>query len=254
MRINAGGHALECELIEGAAGAAVPPLVFLHEGLGSIRLWRDFPAKVAKATGRKALVYDRYGYGASEVLKEEKVDVTFMHRGADELSEVLKAFDIEKPVLVGHSDGASISLIYAGRHPLGGLVVLAPHVFIEQSNLASIRKIRATFETTDLPQRFAKYHTDPRKTFYLWNDAWLDPAFEQWNIEEYLPGIRCPVLAIQGENDEYGTMAQLDAIGRQVKGPCELLKLRDCGHSPHRDRPEETLKAVVDFVSGLKNA
>lgn len=248
-RIRAGGRALACELIEGAE----PALVFLHEGLGSIRLWRGFPAKVAEATGRKALIYDRYGYGASEILKEEKVDVKFMHREAEVLPEVLRAFKIEKPVLVGHSDGASISLIYAGSNPLEGLVVLAPHVFIEKSNLASIRKIRATFETTDLPRRFAKYHTDPRKTFYLWNDAWLDPAFEQWNIEECLPGIACPVLAIQGEDDEYGTMAQLDAIKRQVKGSCELLKLKGCGHSPHRDRPADTLKAVVDFLASVKS-
>jgi pimeloyl-ACP methyl ester carboxylesterase len=132
-----------------------------------------------------------------------------------------------------------------------GLVVLAPHVFIEKFNLASIRKIRTTFETTDLPQRFAKYHTDPRKTFYLWNDAWLDPAFEQWNIEETLRGIVCPVLAIQGEDDEYGTMAQLDAIRRQVKGPCELLKLKDCGHSPQRDQPEKVLSSVIHFVNDI---
>jgi pimeloyl-ACP methyl ester carboxylesterase len=244
MQINAGGHALECELIEGAE----PALVFLHEGLGSIKLWRDFPARVAQATGRKALVYDRYGYGESDVLNEEKVDVKFMHRGADELAEVLKAFKLEKPALIGHSDGASIALIYSGSNEAARLVVLAPHVFIEPFNLASIRKIRATFETTDLAQRFAKYHTDPRKTFYLWNDAWLDPAFEKWNIEEYLAGIKCPVLAIQGEKDEYGTMAQLEAIKRQVTGPCELLKLRDCGHSPHRDQPEQTLNAILTFL------
>lgn len=249
QRITAGGHALACELIKGAD----PALVFLHEGLGSIRQWRDFPARVAKATGRKVLIYDRYGYGNSEVLKEEKIGVGFMHREALEtLPEVLKATRIENPILIGHSDGASISLIYAGAiRKLKGLVVLAPHAFIEKSNLESIRKIRSTFETTDLPQRFAKYHTDPRKTFYLWNDAWLDPEFEKWNIEEYLPGIRCPLLAIQGEDDEYGTMAQLEAIKRQVKGPCELLTLKDCGHSPHRDKPEEVLKAVGDFVSSI---
>ena len=244
MQINAGGHALECQLIEGAE----PALVFLHEGLGSIKLWRDFPARVAKATGRKALVYDRYGYGNSEVLQEPRVDVRFMHRGAEELSGVLKEFKIKKPVLIGHSDGASIALIHAGSTQVERVVVLAPHVFIEKFNLESIRKIRATFETTDLPQRFAKYHTDPRKTFYLWNDAWLDPAFEKWNIEEYLPRITCPVLAIQGENDEYGTMAQLDAIQRQVKGSCELLKLPNCGHSPHRDQPEKVLSSIVNFV------
>ena len=250
-RITAGGHALACELIEGAE----PALVFLHEGLGSIKLWRDFPAKVARASGRKALIYDRYGYGVSEVLKEDKIGVRFMHQeGLEVLPGVLKTLKMEKPVLVGHSDGASIALIHAGAgNPVRGLVLLAPHVFIEESNLESIRRIRTTFETTDLPQRFAKYHTDAKKTFYLWSDAWLDPEFAKWNIEETLPGIRCPVLAIQGEDDEYGTMAQLDAIKRQVKGPCRLLKLEKCGHSPHRDRPEECLKAVVEFVSSIKS-
>jgi pimeloyl-ACP methyl ester carboxylesterase len=248
VRINAAGRSLEVLEIAGAE----PALVFLHEGLGSIRLWRDFPAKVAAASGRRAVVYDRYGYGASEVLREEKAGVRFMHReGLEVLPDLLSNLSIKKPILVGHSDGASISLIYAGSHPLAGLVVMAPHVFIEQSNLESIRRIRATFETTDLPQRFAKYHTDPKKTFYLWNDAWLDPAFERWNIEECLAGIRCPVLAIQGENDEYGTMAQLDAIQRQVKGPCELLKLPECGHSPHRDQPERVFSSVVKFVSEI---
>jgi pimeloyl-ACP methyl ester carboxylesterase len=251
-RIAAAGRSLEVLEIAGAE----PALVFLHEGLGSIRLWRGFPEKVARATGRRALVYDRYGYGDSEVLQEEKVGVRFMHReGLEALPEVLRAARIENPILVGHSDGASIALIYSGsNHPVRGLVVLAPHVFTEQFNLASIRRIRTAFETTDLPQRFAKYHADPRKTFYLWNDAWLDPEFERWNIEEYLPGITCPVLAIQGEDDEYGTMAQLEAIRRRVSGPCELLKLPKCGHSPHRDRPEETLAAVVDFVSSLKSS
>ena len=249
MRITAGGHALACELIEGAE----PALVFLHEGLGSIRQWRDFPAKVAKATGRKALIYDRYGYGNSDVLEEPRAGARFMHRESLEtLPEVLKETKIEKPILIGHSDGASIALIHSGsNHAVRGLVVMAPHVFIEKSNLESIRKIRTTFETTDLPQRFAKYHTDPKKTFYLWNDAWLDPAFEKWNIEEYLRGIACPVLAIQGEDDEYGTMAQLEAIKRQVSGPCEVLKLPKCGHSPHKDRPEETLHAVSSFLRKL---
>ncbi|MEW6690835.1 MAG: alpha/beta hydrolase, partial [Pseudomonadota bacterium] len=231
-------------------------LVFLHEGLGSIRLWRGFPERVARATGRRAVVYDRYGYGASEVLQEEKIGVRFMHDEAlKSLPDLLSNLSLKNPILVGHSDGASIALIHAGSgHPVRGLVVLAPHVFIEQSNLESIRRIRRTFETTDLPQRFAKYHADPGKTFYLWNDAWLDPEFERWNIEQYLPGIRCPVLAIQGEDDEYGTLAQLEAIRRQVSGPCELLALKDCGHSPHRDKPEETLRAVVDFVSSIKTS
>jgi pimeloyl-ACP methyl ester carboxylesterase len=125
---------------------------------------------------------------------------------------------------------------------------MAPHVFIEDVCVDSIAKASAAFDTTDLPKRLGKYHRDARKTFHLWADAWLDPAFRKWNIEEYLPRIRCPVLAVQGEADEYGTMAQLDAIARQVGGPCELLKLPDCGHSPHKDQPEKVLQALARFV------
>jgi pimeloyl-ACP methyl ester carboxylesterase len=255
-QLNAAGHRLEYAWLEaaGAAGtAARPTLVFLHEGLGSIRQWRDFPARVVEATGCRALVYDRYGYGNSDVLQEDKVGVRFMHReGLAALPQVLKETNIENPILIGHSDGASIALIFAGAgHAVRGVAVMAPHVFIEDVCVDSIAKASAAFETTDLPERLGKYHRDARKTFHLWADAWLDPAFRKWNIEEYLPGIRCPVLAIQGEADEYGTMAQLDAIARQVAGPCELLKLPQCGHSPHKDQPEKVLQALVKFVRAL---
>ena len=245
--IAAGGRRLEYQRLDGAE----PELVFLHEGLGSIAQWRDFPQRVAAATGRRALVYNRYGYGNSEVLAEERVGSDFMHVEALRvLPELLKNLQVEEPILVGHSDGASIALIHAGAgHAVRGLVVLAPHVFVEEGGLQSIREARKTFETTDLPQRLGKYHRDPRKTFYLWNDAWLAPEFKSWNIEAYLPRIRCPVLAIQGEEDAYGTMAQLDAIARQVSGPCELLELPRCGHAPHRDQPEAVLEKILDFVS-----
>jgi pimeloyl-ACP methyl ester carboxylesterase len=248
--ITAAGRSLEYELIQGGA----PTLVFLHEGLGSIGQWRDFPRRVAEATGCAALVYARYGYGQSEVLAEKCVPVSFMHDEAlKSLPEVLAACGIVNPVLVGHSDGASIALIHAGAgHAVRGLVVMAPHVFVEDICIASIAAAREAFESTDLPERLGKRHRDPRKTFYLWNDVWLDPEFRSWNIEEYLPAIRCPVLAIQGEDDEYGTMAQLDAIARQVKGPCELLKLPGCGHSPQRDRADEVVSAVARFVEGLQ--
>jgi len=250
-QIDAAGHALEYQWIEGPASR--PTLVFLHEGLGSIRQWRDFPARVAKATGCRALVYDRYGYGKSDVLREERVGAEFMHDGAlNELPELLENLNIEHPILVGHSDGASIALIHAGTYQVRGVAVMAPHVFIEDVCVKSIAEARRQFETTDLPQRLGKYHRDSWKTFYLWADAWLDPAFLDWNIEEYLPRIKCPVLAIQGEDDEYGTMAQLDAIARQAGGPCELLKLPQCGHSPHKDQPERTLQAVVNFVRGCR--
>ena len=228
-----------------------PTLVFLHEGLGSIGQWRDFPAKLADATGCRALVYDRYGYGQSDVLQEPRRAVRFMHDEAlIALPEMLRTLQVENPVLVGHSDGASIALIYAGAgHAVRGVIAMAPHVFIEPICISSIKKAAHTFETTDFPQKLGRYHRDVRKTFYGWADVWRDPYFERWDIrDDYLPGVRCPVLAIQGHGDEYGTMAQLDEIARRVKGPCELLKLENCGHSPFRDRPQETLAAAAAFI------
>jgi pimeloyl-ACP methyl ester carboxylesterase len=243
------GHALEYEWIDpGAAGG--PTLVFLHEGLGSVRQWRDFPLRVAKATGCRALVYSRYGYGQSDALAEPRVDVRFMHREALEvLPALLRALGVERPLLVGHSDGASIALIHAGAgHAARGLALMAPHVFVEPVCLESIRKASAAFDAGDLALRLARYHRDPRRTFHLWADAWLDPEFLEWNIEEFLPAISCPVLAIQGRDDEYGTMAQLQAIRRGVRGPCELLELADCGHAPFREQPAATLAALTRFI------
>jgi pimeloyl-ACP methyl ester carboxylesterase len=247
---SAAGHSLAYEWVGKPRGDT--DLVFLHEGLGSIRQWRDFPARVAAATGCRALVYDRYGYGQSDVLGAAKREIRFMHDEALlALPEFLRRLGVENPILVGHSDGASIALIHAGGgHPARAVVAMAPHVFIEPVCLSSIRKATETFETADLPARLGKYHRDARKTFYGWADVWLDPAFERWDIrEDFLPNIACPVLAIQGYDDEYGTMAQLDEIARRVKGPCELLKLDDCGHAPFRDQPETVLKRVSQFVT-----
>ncbi|MGQ0512591.1 MAG: alpha/beta fold hydrolase [Betaproteobacteria bacterium] len=247
--IDVAGHNLNYEWI----GEGARSLVFLHEGLGSIPQWRDFPQRVARATGCRALVYERYGYGQSDVLAQERVATDFMHREALEaLPALLRALAVESPVLVGHSDGASIALIHAGAgHPVQGVVAMAPHVFVEDISVRSIAEAARAFETTDLPQRLGKYHKDARRTFYLWNDAWLDPDFRKWNIEASLAGVRCPLLAIQGEADQYGSMAQVEAIARQAGGRCEVLKLRDCGHSPHRDQPEKTLEAITAFVKGL---
>ena len=252
-QLTAAGRRLEYQWV-GEPGPEKPVLVFLHEGLGSIRQWRDFPSKVAQATGWPALVYDRYGYGQSDVLQEPRRTVRFMHDEAlNALPQVLSSLGIETPILVGHSDGASIALIYAGAgHAVKGVVAMAPHVLIEPICIESIRKAVHTFETTNLPQRLGRYHRDSSKTFYGWADVWRDSDFDAWDIRaEYLGGIRCPVLAIQGHGDEYGTMAQLDEIAAHVKGPCELLKLEDCGHTPFRDQPEKTLSAVTRFLGKL---
>ena len=236
----------------GEAREGKPDLVFLHEGLGSIRQWKDFPAKVAAATGLRALVYDRYGYGQSDVLREPRRTVRFMHDEAlFALPEFLKSLNISNPILIGHSDGASIALIHAGAgFPVRKVVAMAPHVFIEPVCIASIRKAVELFETTDLKERLGKYHRDARRTFYGWADVWRDPDFGGWDIRtDYLPGIRCPVLAIQGHDDEYGTMAQLDEIAARVGGPCELLKLENCGHSPFRDQRDVVLGKIEKFVA-----
>ncbi|MGD9952159.1 MAG: alpha/beta fold hydrolase [Burkholderiales bacterium] len=247
--VTCAGRSLEYEWI-GPDAPGRPTLVFLHEGLGSIRQWRDFPQRLAQATGCRALVYSRYGYGQSDVLQEDTAGVDFMHREALEALPALRAaLGLERPLLVGHSDGASIALIHAGAgHAVHALALMAPHVYVEPICVESIRKAAQTFDATDLAQKLGKYHRDPAKTFHLWADAWLDPAFLDWSIEEYLPGIECPVMAIQGVDDEYGTMEQLERIRRGVRGPCELVKLPACGHSPFRDQPEATLAALTRFI------
>jgi len=245
--VSVRGRSLEYRRIAAAAGS--PTLVFLHEGLGSISQWRDFPARIVAGTGLPAIVYARYGHGQSDVLQQPH-GVDFMHRDAlESLPEFLRQLGIERPILIGHSDGASIALIYAGAgHPLQGLVAMAPHVFVEDISIQGIAAAKRAFETTDLPQKLARHHRDPLKTFYGWNDVWLAPAFRGWNIEGFLPAIKCPLLAIQGQDDEYGSMAQVDAIARQVSGPVEVLKLEHCAHSPHQDQPKIVAKAIVEFV------
>lgn len=224
-------------------------MLFLHEGLGSVSQWRDFPERIVAATGLPAIVYARYGHGQSDVL-EQAHGVDFMHCEAlESLPELLRALGIARPILIGHSDGASIALIHAGSgHPVRALVAMAPHVFVEDISIEGIVAAKQSFETTGLPQKLARHHRDPAKTFYGWNDIWLAPAFRRWNIERFLPAIRCPLLAIQGYGDAYGTMAQIDAIARQAGGSVEVLKLERCGHSPQRDQPQIVAGAIVDFV------
>ena len=248
--VTAAGRRLEYQRIDG--DASKPVLVFLHEGLGSITQWRDFPHRVVAATGCSALLYARYGYGQSDVLEEPR-KLDFMHDEAMiALPQLLSALNVTAPILIGHSDGASISLIHAGAgHPVRGVVVEAPHVFVEEHGGHGIRAAGEAFRATDLPQKLAKHHRDPAKMFYGWYDVWMSGEFPHWNIESSLPGIRCPVMAIQGEDDAYGTMMQLDSIARQVSGPCELVKLADCGHTPHKEQPEKTLAAVTRFIESI---
>ena len=251
--VRAAGRSLAYEWV-GREANSKPALVLLHEGLGSIRQWRDFPEKLSSATGCRALVYDRYGYGQSDVLAEPRRTVRFMHDEAlMALPQLLKELRVENPILIGHSDGASIALIHAGAgHAARGVVAMAPHVFIEPLCLSSIEKAAEAFENTDLSEKLGRYHRDARKTFYGWADVWLDPEFKGWDIRaDYLPGVRCPVLAIQGHDDEYGTMAQLDEIGRRVSGPCELLKLESCGHAPFRDQSDLVVSKASSFIEKL---
>jgi pimeloyl-ACP methyl ester carboxylesterase len=235
-----------------AASSGVPPLVLLHEGLGSVAMWRDFPARLATATGAETLVYSRHGYGRSAPLTAKR-KVDYMHDEAQNvLPHLLERLGMTRPVLIGHSDGASIVAIYGGSGlPAAGIVLMAPHVFVEDVSITSIAAARDAFRTTDLPKRLGRYHDDVESAFWGWNDIWLDPAFRSWNIEGLVPKITAPLLLIQGEGDEYGTPAQVETIRRLAKTRCELALLPNCGHSPHRDQPEKTLELIAGFVKSL---
>ena len=250
--LNVQNRRLEVQRIA-AAGAHEPSLVFLHEGLGSISHWKDFPARVADASGCPITIYSRYGSGNSDLLTEARA-VTYMQDEAlHTLPDLLARLRIENPILVGHSDGASIALIHAAVHDrVRGLVLLAPHVFVEELSVASIAEAKVKFQTTNLPEKLARHHRDADRTFWGWNDIWLHPDFRRWNIEEYLPRIQCPILIIQGLDDQYGTITQVEAIRQQVGGPVEVLPLADCRHSPQRDQPEAVLAAITKFVAGVR--
>jgi pimeloyl-ACP methyl ester carboxylesterase len=256
MSTNASTHCFvtingrSLEVVRIAGRAAQPTLVMLHEGLGSVSVWRDFPQRVAAATGCPTIVYSRANYGRSQPLGKS-YGVDFMHREALEvLPALLDELHVRDPVLLGHSDGGSIALIHAGAGlAVRALIVMAPHVMVEDVSVSSIEKAREAYATTDLRAKLARHHDNVDAAFRGWNDIWLAPAFRGWNIEGVLEGIKCPVLAIQGEDDEYGSMAQIDSIARYASGPVQLLKLAACGHSPHRDQPEKTLDAIRAFLA-----
>jgi pimeloyl-ACP methyl ester carboxylesterase len=235
------------EVLDLPGDPGVPPVVLLHEGLGSVRLWREFHPDLAEATGARVVAYSRFGHGDSDPPPRPRTP-RFMHEEALEvLPELLRALEIERPILVGHSDGASIALIHAAAHPVRAVVAMAPHVFVEAMCLAEIRAARRVYESGGLRERMARHHRDPDAAFYGWNDVWLHPEFPHWSIEDLLDGITCPLLLIQGEEDQYGTMAQLDAIESSVSGPVERVHLT-CRHAPHLEAQEETLEATARFV------
>mgnify|MGYP001192518200 CR=1 FL=1 len=250
--LTAAGHRLEYYWTAPHDGDGTA-LVFLHEGLGSAGLWRDFPGLLTDATGLPALVYSRYGYGGSDVLAAAR-DVDYMHAEALEALPVVRdALDLDDVILVGHSDGGSIAAIHAGtgQWPVRGLILEAAHFFVEDETIAGIEDAKSAYETTDVPARIGRHHTDGDKTFWGWNDIWLAPAFRDWNIEEYLPGITCPTLVIQGEDDEYGTAAQLEAIGRQASGPVDAVIVPNCRHSPHLEACDGVLELMAAFAGAL---
>jgi pimeloyl-ACP methyl ester carboxylesterase len=226
----------------------------LHEGLGSVAAWRTFPADLAARTGWRVFAYSRRGYGASDSAALPRL-TTFMHEEAiEELPLVLDALELTRPVILGHSDGGSIALIFAAHHPdrARALVLEAPHVFVEDISVASIARMKIAYETTDLRARLERFHgNNVDVAFRGWNDVWLDADFRAWNIEAILPRVTCPTLVIQGEGDEYGTLAQLDAIRSQIGGPTQTLVLPDCGHAPHHRHRGPVLDEVERFLSML---
>jgi pimeloyl-ACP methyl ester carboxylesterase len=251
--VEVGGVRIEVRKIP-ASRAASTTLVFLHEGLGSVSLWRDFPDRIAATTGLRTIVYSRRGYGRSDPAPLPR-PVRFMHEeAASALPALLDAFAARDTILVGHSDGASIALLYASARPSGlrGVVVLAPHVFVEDVTVASIERAREAYARTDLRARLARHHgANVDVAFRGWNNVWLDPAFRSWNIESEVQRIDIPVLVIQGKDDEYGTLAQVASIQRRATGPVDTLVLDACGHSPHKDQPDATAAAIATFVDRL---
>jgi pimeloyl-ACP methyl ester carboxylesterase len=250
-QLNVDGRRIEYGFVQ-AAAAGGSDLVMLHEGLGSVSMWREFPEQLARITGCRTLVYSRRGYGHSSPLDAPR-SVDYMHEEARIwLPAILARLGIRRPVLFGHSDGASIALIYAAsaQNDVAGIMALAPHVKVEDLTVRSIVAVKSAYMESDLPARLSRHHADVDSTFWGWNRIWLDPAFRSWNIEALLPSIHCPILAIQGENDEYGTMEQIASIARAVPG-AKLLALPACRHSPHRDQPKAVLAAAKKFVGGV---
>jgi pimeloyl-ACP methyl ester carboxylesterase len=246
--VTVGGRRLDALEIEGDAGR--PALVLLHEGLGSVGLWRAFPRALADATARRVIAFSRYGHGRSEPPPAPRTPAFFHEEARDVLPELLEQVAAPEPILVGHSDGASIALIHAGERPVTGLALLSPHVVVEDVTVEAIRQTRREYEEGALRERMARHHDDPDAAFRGWCDVWLDPSFRTWSIESEARRVGVPTLLIQGADDPYGTLDQLDRIESRVRGPVQRLVVPG-GHSPHLEAPEPVLAALADFVAGL---
>ena len=264
QKISIQGIGIETQSITAPTGAANVTLVFLHEGLGSVRMWRDWPARLCAQLGCAGLVYSRQGYGQSDPVshvrgpsgqtdgqRHGRLLPDYMHREAFEvLPRLLQALGIERPVLLGHSDGGTIALLHATRFDVRGCIVMAPHVMVEPISLQAVAQARLAFEQGALRERLAAYHADVDCAFWQWNEVWLSPAFASFDIRTELPTIQAPLLAIQGLDDPYGTLAQIEDIAQAVP-QTRLLTLPQCGHSPHRDQPQAVERAVVQFMACL---
>jgi pimeloyl-ACP methyl ester carboxylesterase len=252
--LTAGGKSLEYACY-GPAPSDAATLVLLHEGLGCVALWRDFPAALAKATGMGVFVYSRAGYGQSDAADLPR-PLDYMTREAMEvLPEVLDAIGFERGTLVGHSDGATIAAIYAGSVPdyrVRSIILMAPHFFTEEMGLAEIARAKVDFETGDLKERLGKYHRDPENAFRGWNDAWLNPDFKDWNVGDVIDHLRIPTLAIQGKDDQYGTLAQIDEVESRAYSPVDMLILDDCKHAPFVDQKDVVTAAIAEYCARLE--
>lgn len=252
--ISVDGKSIEVEAF-GAPPAEAPTLVLLHEGLGSVKLWHDIPARLASQTGLGVLLYSRTGYGQSDPVELPRPLDYMTIEATEMLPQLLDTLGVQQAILVGHSDGATIAAIYAGTvadFRVRGLILIAPHFFTESVALTAIKKCRATYENGDLRQRMAKYHRDPDNAFYGWCDSWLHPDFTEWDITEVIDYIRVPVLAVQGREDQYGTLAQLDELQSRCYAPVDLLTIDNCGHTPHLEHTSQVIDGVAEFCNRLQ--
>jgi pimeloyl-ACP methyl ester carboxylesterase len=251
--LDIAGHRIEFRMI-GPRPHEAATIVLLHEGLGCVAMWNDFPERLAQQTGAGVFVYSRAGYGRSSPARLPR-PVSYMHEEAlTVFPELLEAIGFRRGLLVGHSDGASIATIYAGNvedHRVRGLVLIAPHFFTEDSGIAAIAAAGEAYRTTDLRERLARYHAEVDNAFRGWNDVWLDPAFRAWDITEELAYIRVPILIVQGEDDQYGTARQISVAQEECYCPVETALLPGVKHSPHREAPDQTLDAIAGFANRL---